>query len=67
MNETVTLEGVTKKGRERIKRFGRVWIVTSKSNTRLWLKSLCGKDFRYIDLPHDADFKIIPALADQSS
>ena len=55
---TVKLHPITKHGKQRLERFGNVWIVQERTRKRWLLRSLCGHDLRWIDWP-DRDFEVV--------
>ncbi len=54
----VTLIGISKKGRERIKQWGETWRVEEVREGRVLLRSLCDCDWRWVALENDPHFTI---------
>jgi len=59
-SERVRLTGKTKKGKERVRMHGRVWIVQPNDNKpgSLLLKSVEGNDLRWVKIIDDPDFNM---------
>ena len=60
-SKRVQLTGKTKKGKDRIRTYGRVWIVQPNSNRpgSLLLKSVDGNDLRWVKIIDDPNFNIM--------
>lgn len=59
-SERVRLTGKTKKGKQRVRMHGRVWIVIPNENKPgfLFIRSMDSKDFRWVSCANDQDFNV---------
>jgi len=59
--ERVRLTGKTKKGKDRVRMHGRVWLVIPNENADmgfLFIKSMDGNDFRWVKSVGDPNFNV---------
>ena len=60
-NKVVTLQGVTRHGKNRIHEQGDTWIVIKVDNNAVLLESTKNTDWlRWLNLPTDKNFRILP-------
>lgn len=59
-SERVRLTGKTKKGKDRVRMHGRVWLVIPNDNKPgfLFIKSMDGNDFRWVKPVDDPNFNV---------
>ena len=61
-NKAVTLQGITRHGKNRIHEQGNTWIVIKVDNNAVLLESTINPDWlRWLDLPDDKNFRILPS------
>jgi hypothetical protein len=60
---TLTVEGVSKKGKNRVREHGKEWLVIKQDGNSVLLESFTSKYLRWMDLTQDKDFKRVESNA----
>ena len=65
---TITLKGITQKGKNRVREHGALWIVVDDSKTRrgneVLIESVTGTDGRWIKMENDPNFEVTVTTQD---